>query len=444
MSKNETIIAISTANGNAAIGVIRVSGPEVPNILKAYFPKTKPRFARYTKIKDGHGNIIDDAIVIFFESPASYTGEDMLEIHMHGNHKLLETFQNILCEKYTRLATPGEFTERAFLNNKIDLVQAEAVMDIVNSSSINTSIAAQRSLQGKFSEQIVDIKNELLSLRVTLESSINFPEDETPDLLYEQTNKILLGLIEKMKTIITRVKYGLKLTNNKSISILGKPNVGKSSLSNCLLGENCSIVSDSPGTTRDLLKNDFAVGGNVVTLFDTAGLRKSRDKIESKGIELSKKASQNSDLVLYLVDDTQGLDDVDKNFIEEQHAECWIIRNKIDLSDSKPKIQTDTTHKTFYISITQNLGLDLLVNELSNITNLPIDANITTARERHVDLVRDSLKHLYNSKEYNDNHQIDLAAEELRLSHLSLENILGGNVTEDLLDKIFSDFCIGK
>ena len=444
MLNSDTIVAISTANGNAAIGIIRVSGPKVKNILEEYFPGLKSRFAKHTKIKDDEGNIIDDAIVIFYQSPSSYTGEDMLEIHMHGNNVLLETFQNILCKKYTRLAKPGEFTERAFLNNKIDLVQAEAVMDIINSASVNSSIAAQRSLQGKFSEQIIDLKNELLKLRATIESSINFPEDETPSLFYKETKNLLSKLIEQVIKIISRAENGIKLTNTKAISILGKPNVGKSSLSNYLLGENCSIVSETPGTTRDLLKNDLVIGGNVVTIFDTAGLRESSNKIESKGIELSLKASENSDLILYLVDDTRGLDDDDKDFLESLNTECWVINNKIDLSDSKPGVEDASKYKIFHISIIKKLGLGNLINALSNLANLSIDSNVTTARERHVNLLRDALKHLYNAKEYNDNHQIDLVAEELRLTHSSLENILGGDVNEDLLDKIFSDFCIGK
>tara|TARA_B100000614_G_scaffold62493_2_gene55404 strand:+ start:2538 stop:3872 length:1335 start_codon:yes stop_codon:yes gene_type:complete len=444
MKSADTIVAISTANGNAAVGIIRVSGSNTNIISEHYFGDVKERYAKYVKIRDCDGNIIDDAIVIRFVGPSSYTGEDMLEIQMHGNPILLEKFQNILCEKYCRLAKPGEFTERAYLNNKLDLVQAEAVIDLINSSSYDASLAAQRSLQGKFSNVLSEIGDQILSIRTLVESSINFPEDDTHN---ESSNKYkhhLNKLIERLEYLVDTAKHGLKLNNQVKISILGKPNVGKSTLSNCLLGHQASIVSETPGTTRDLVKNDLNLQNNVVTLFDTAGLRKTKDVVEAKGVDLSIEASTLSDLVLYVIDDELGVDEVDLKFLKSNKNECWIIFNKIDKTDKTPESGVYEGYKYFNLSADSESGVELLKKALKSIRNLNNEKNLTLARERHIESLKASLKNLYNASKYNDNQQLDLVGEELRRSHLHLQNILGGDVDEELLDEIFSNFCIGK
>ena len=444
MKNTDTIVAISTANGNAAVGIIRVSGPKTDIISKHFFGKVEPRYAKYVKIKDGNNNVIDDAIVIRYVAPSSYTGEDMLEIQMHGNPILLKKFQEILCHEYCRLAKPGEFTERAYLNNKLDLVQAEAVIDLINSSNYDASLAAQRSLQGKFSNTLTEIGDKILYMRTLLESSINFPEDEIPDESSKKYKNELDSLTKKVEYVIKTAKHGLKLNDQTKISILGKPNVGKSTLSNCLLGEQASIVSAIPGTTRDIVKNDLSLGDNVVTLFDTAGLRKTKDDIESKGIDLSIKSSNFSDLILYVVDDEVGIDEIDMKFLTSNKNECWIIINKIDKTGKVAETGTYKGYKYFNLSADTELGVELLKRELMSIRNSGHEKGATLARERHVESLKACLKNLYNASKYNDNQQLDLIAEELRRSHLHLQNILGGDVDEELLDEIFSNFCIGK
>ena len=444
MKKIDTIVAISTAGGKAAVGIIRVSGPKVNTITRHFFGDVEPRYAKYAKIRDDKNNVLDDAIVIRYMAPSSYTGEDMLEIQMHGNPILLEKFQDTLCEKYCRLAKPGEFTERAYLNNKIDLVQAEAVIDLINSSSYDASLAAQRSLQGKFSKTLIEIADEILSIRTLLESSINFPEDDLHNESFIKYKNDLDKVTKKVEHLISTAKHGIKLNDQTSISILGKPNAGKSTLSNCLLGEQVSIVSEIPGTTRDIVKNDLSLGNNVVTLFDTAGLRKTQDEIETKGIDLSIKASNLSDLILYIIDDTLGIDDTDIKFLKSNKTECWIIFNKIDKTDKTPEAGMYEGYKYFNLSADSESGVELLKKSLMSIGNIDHERSATLARERHIESLKASLKNLYNASKYNDNQQLDFIAEELRRSHLNLQKILGGDIDEELLDEIFSNFCIGK
>ncbi len=444
MSNKGTIVAISTAHGNAAVGIIRISGTNVKKIMSDYSWQLSPRLVKYVKLKNEKGDTFDDALLIFFEAPSSYTGEDMLEIQMHGNSHILEYFQKELCKKYTRLANPGEFTERAFLNNKIDLVQAEAVMDLINSNNSNSAVAAQRSLQGAFSDKISMLKKDLLEIRMKIEATINFPEDETSNSEPNDLSVVLQRLSERFSDIILQSESGIKLNNNLVVTILGRPNAGKSSLSNTLLGENCSIVSSEAGTTRDILRNNLMLGSNVVTLLDTAGLRDGKSEVEDLGIELSFEASSKSDLVLYVIDVTEGITTDDNKYIEKLPANCWIIYNKIDLTKESSKKEVMNNRNIFYVSALDGQGMDLIRDEISSLKSIDISDGLTTARQRHVDSLSEALKHLYNSIQYNDNQQLDIVAEELRLAHVCLETILGGDVSEELLDAIFSEFCIGK
>ena len=323
-------------------------------------------------------------------------------------------------------------------------MQAEAVIDLINSSSYNASLAAQRSLQGKFSNTIIQVADEILSIRTSLESSINFPEDDIYEGSLEKRKNDLDRVTKKVEHLIKTAKRGVKLNNKVKISILGKPNVGKSTLSNCLLGEQASIVSEIPGTTRDIVKNDLSLGNNVVTLFDTAGLRKTKDCIETKGIDLSIKASNLSDLILYVIDDEVGVDDADMKFLKSNKVDCWIIFNKIDKTNKIAETGMYEGYKYFNLSADPESGVELLIRNLMSIRNINHEKNETLARERHVESLKACLINLYNASKYNDNQQLDLIAEELRKSHLHLQDILGGDVDEELLDEIFSNFCIGK
>jgi len=445
MNSKNTIAAISTAYGRSGIGVIRVSGDNVLKIIDAFIDKhLLPRVATNALIYDEHGQAIDDIIAIYYKSPRSFTGEDMLEIQCHGNPVILDSILSIICKDLASHAKPGEFTERAFINNKIDLTQVEAVADIINATNTMSANAALRSLRGDFSIRINSLLEDLLDTRSSIEAAINFPEDESPDVTTAYTSEKIKNLLDNIASLTLSVDHGIAMNQKPVLAIIGKPNVGKSSLANLLLGEDRSIVSDEPGTTRDAIQHDLLLDKFHVTIIDTAGIRKTHNKIETAGILMTKKSADLSTLTLYLVDDTVGFDEEDETILKNNEIDnFWIISNKIDLSSDPSPSVSNNCFKTIRLSILKNSGIDLLKHELSNHL-IPSDQSAGTARVRHLDHLNKATEHLYLCKKYNDNHHLDLVAEELKGVHLNMVQILGGDINEDLLDKIFSEFCIGK
>ena len=445
MNSKNTIAAISTAYGRSGIGVIRVSGDNVLKIIDVFIDKPLlPRVATNTLVNDERGQAIDDIIAIYYKSPRSFTGEDMLEIQCHGNPIILDIILSVICKDLASHAKPGEFTERAFVNNKIDLTQVEAVADIINATNTMSANAALRSLRGDFSIRINSLLEDVLDTRSSLEAAINFPEDESPDVTTAYISEKINNLLDNIASLALSVDHGIAMNQKPVLAIICKPNVGKSSLSNLLLGEERSIVSDEPGTTRDAIQHDLALNKFHVTIIDTAGIRKTHNKIETAGILMTKKSADLSSLTLYLVDDAVGFDEEDETILKNNEIDnFWIISNKIDLSsDPNPSVSNDH-FKTIRLSILKNSGIDLLKHELSNHL-VPSDQSVGTARARHLDHLNKATEHLYMCKKYNDNHHLDLVAEELKGVHLNMVQILGGDINEDLLDKIFSEFCIGK
>ena len=445
MTAVDTIVSISTPFGKSAIGMLRVSGPNTTLIINQIIKKNlTPRFATHCSVKDDNNKKIDDVIAIFYKNPSSFTGEDMLEIHTHGNPVILNYILSIICRKLARQSGPGEFTERAYLNNKIDLTQAEAVADLINASSIKATKAAMMSLHGNFSQQIKNILNAVLEIRAAVEASINFPEDDIPEksfLIYKTTfDKI----IDELRNLIQNATNGIKLNEQDTIVIIGKPNVGKSSIANALLGEHRSIVSSISGTTRDAIHSDVMINQTVMKIIDTAGIADTSDPLELEGIKISLKSIQESTFVLYVVDDATALTQGDKDILQKNNiSDYWIIRNKIDKTGKQETVVQEDGIKTFYLSAQNKRGIDLLKNHLSKQA-MPDGDNVGTARARHLNLLNSALQHLYMCNDYNNNQQLELVSEELKLAHQSLTSLIGGNIDEDLLDKIFSDFCIGK
>ena len=445
MNSKNTIAAISTAYGRSGIGVIRVSGDNVLKIIDVFIDKPLlPRVATNTLVNDERGQAIDDIIAIYYKSPRSFTGEDMLEIQCHGNPIILDSILSVICKDLASHAKPGEFTERAFVNNKIDLTQVEAVADIINATNTMSANAALRSLRGDFSIRINSLLEDVLDTRSSLEAAINFPEDESPDVTTTYISEKINNLLDNIASLALSVDHGIAMNQKPVLAIIGKPNVVKSSLANLLLGEERSIVSDEPGTTRDAIQHDLALNKFHVTIIDTAGIRKTHNKIETAGILMTKKSADLSSLTLYLVDDAVGFDEEDETILKNNEIDnFWIISNKIDLSsDPNPSVSNDR-FKTIRLSILKNSGIDLLKHELSNHL-VPSDQSVGTARARHLDHLNKATEHLYMCKKYNDNNHLDLVAEELKGVHLNMVQILGGDINEDLLDKIFSEFCIGK
>ena len=445
MIDKDTIAAISTAHGKSAIGIIRVSGQNVQAIINEFVGRNlRPRFATNIKIRDKKNLLIDDVIVIFYEAPSSYTGEDMLEIQSHGNPITMDFILENICSSHARISRPGEFTERAFLNNKINLVQAEAIADLINASHISASKAAMITLQGNFSKNIELLINDVLILRANIEACINFPEDDSPKISAKKNSNAINLLISSLSKLITSVNNGIVVNKKPVITIIGKPNVGKSSLANFLLGEQGSIVSPIPGTTRDALHHEVMLSKNNITIIDTAGLRETSDSIEMQGIEITKKSISSASLILYVVDDSIGFDEDDERLIVENNIDtCWVINNKIDITGTKPNMMMQDGKTFFNVSTLHGLGMDNLKNKLSE-NSTPDDETTGTARIRHLEHLSSSLDSLLIARDCNNNQRLELVAEELRLAHASLVAIMGGDVNEDLLDKIFSDFCIGK
>ena len=460
-SKSTPIIAIATGNGNAGIGILRLSGPQksVTEISSKLFSgkKLESRYAYLLPIHDKDGEIIDRGIVIFFAAPFSYTGESVLEIQVHGGRASLEFIQNELLDRFSdlglRLANPGEFTERAFLNGKIDLIQAEATADLIEASTLQSVKAASRSLRGDFSKEISKLNDELINLRVEVEAMLDFPEEEI-DFINQYGSRDKIESIKKhLEDIIKNAKQGEIIRDGLRVAIIGEANVGKSSLLNALAGEEVAIVSDIAGTTRDRIKTSINISGVLFHFVDTAGIRETNDAIEKIGIERSKQEISNADIVLQILDVTSLNDEDHKKLDDLLHTikkeDVPVIRvfNKSDLLDSSQhSISIVSRESVISTSAVTGAGLQELKNALVKLSGVTDNYSVYSARERHLNLLKAASLHLNQASDFikSNNPQLELFAEELRESSDNLGEIIGKTTSDDLLGKIFSGFCIGK
>ncbi len=460
-SKSTPIIAIATGNGNAGIGILRLSGPQksVTEISSKLFSgkKLESRYAYLLPIHDKDGEIIDRGIVIFFAAPFSYTGESVLEIQVHGGRASLEFIQNELLDRFSdlglRLANPGEFTERAFLNGKIDLIQAEATADLIEASTLQSVKAASRSLRGDFSKEISKLNDELINLRVEVEAMLDFPEEEI-DFINQYGSRDKIESIKKhLEDIIKNAKQGEIIRDGLRVAIIGETNVGKSSLLNALAGEEVAIVSDIAGTTRDRIKTSINISGVLFHFVDTAGIRETNDAIEKIGIERSKQEISNADIVLQILDVTSLNDEDHKKLDDLLHTikkeDVPVIRvfNKSDLLDSSQHSVSIVSRETVIsTSAVTGAGLQELKNALVKLSGVTDNYSVYSARERHLNLLKAASLHLNQASDFikSNNPQLELFAEELRESSDNLGEIIGKTTSDDLLGKIFSGFCIGK
>lgn len=447
---SQPIVAIATAPGRGGIGVVRVSGPHLgPFIFKLLGKNLTPRHAHYLPFHDENAVAIDHGIALYFQNPNSYTGEDILELQGHGGpavmQQLLRRCLAVGTEFDLRLADPGEFTQRAFLNNKIDLAQAEAVADLIDATSEAAARAAASSLSGIFSERINLLATSIVQLRLLVEATLDFPEEEIEFLEKYQARSKLNSIRQDLDQIIAQSRQGLVLREGLHVVLAGEPNVGKSSLLNALAGEDLAIVTDIAGTTRDKVTQIIHIEGVPITIIDTAGLRDTSDLIESIGISRSWDEIKKADVILHLMDATKPTSHLDDKIDSTRSRQSIVlsVMNKIDLLDKTATLPKEAIG----ISARTGLGLNHLKKKLLEIAGWnPGQESPWLARQRHVDALEQARMHLSLAHEHaaESDRVLDLFAEELRLAHDALGNITGRMTPDDLLGEIFSRFCIGK
>ena len=444
--KVETICAIASAIGQSGIGIIRVSGPLARSIAKQILhTDIKPRYAYYGAFYGNDNSIIDKGVAILFSAPNSFTGEDVVEFHGHGGSSVLRKLLETIIESNVRLAEPGEFTKRAFLNGKMDLIQAEAVQDLIQSNSEESALSAVRSLTGEFSAKINKILSELVSLRVFVEATIDFSDEEIDFLESHEVSNKLDSLKKSLIDILNTATQGAILRDGIHVAIAGKPNAGKSSLLNTLTKQSSAIVTHIAGTTRDVLKETIYVEGMPVHIIDTAGLHNSDDVIEQEGIRRAHKEINNADLVLLVYDSRDS--ELDLTILPDSVKDKpkIVIKNKIDLVDLKPRIHKVSNLMEIAISAKNGEGIDLVRGALSEFAGLSSSIEgVFLARKRHINAIEETLVFISNAIEQLEQGSSELVAEDLRQAGLQLSQVTGEFSSDDLLGEIFTSFCIGK
>ena len=441
----ETIVAIATPPGSGGIGVLRVSGPRVPEIARVLLGALPPsRRARLAPVHDGDGALIDRVLVLYFAAPRSFTGEHVLELHAHGSPVTLDALRRRVCALGARPARAGEFSERAFLNGKLDLAQAEAIADLIAAKSQAQARAALRSLQGEFSARVRQLLQALIALRAHVEAAIDFPEEEIDFLAEPALQSQLCALQEGLAGLLAQTRRGVRLTDGLHVVIVGRPNVGKSSLLNALAADDRAIVTEIPGTTRDVLREELRIDGVALTLVDTAGLREAGDAIEGEGIRRAWAELARADVAL-LVTDATNLD-ADRALLANAPAANHVtVLNKIDLDDVKPHREATAGGAIVAVSAKTGDGIDLLREELKHLAGAGDEAGVFSARARHVEALRRAQTHVDAAAGImRDARAGELVAEELRQAQRHLGEITGEFTSEDLLGAIFSTFCVGK
>ena len=446
MNKVETICALATAIGQSGIGVVRVSGPLSKIVANKLLQiELKPRHAYYGSFFDKDSNKIDKGVSIYFPGPNSYTGEDVIEFQGHGGMSVLRKLLETATFFGARLAEPGEFTKRAFLNGKMDLVQAEAVQDLIQSSSEQSALSAVRSLTGEFSEKINHLLADLTSLRVFVEATIDFSDEEIDFLESHEISVKMQTLKDLLLEILESANQGAILRDGLYVAITGKPNAGKSSLLNALTKQPSAIVTDIAGTTRDVLKETIHIDGMPLHIIDTAGLHNSNNIIEQEGIRRAHTEINNADVVLLVYDAKDKLADLSILPEAVKSKPIIYIKNKIDLLKAKAEIKEVENQTEVSLSAKNGDGIDLLRQALSEAAGYKPDGEgVFLARKRHILAIDLTLNYINSAIEQLEGGASELVAEDLRQAGMSLGTITGEFSSDDLLGEIFSSFCIGK
>lgn len=450
---NDTIAAIASASGRGAVGVVRVSGPGVPQIAESIIGHVPPpRVAQVADFLGGDGEALDRGLALYFPAPASYTGEHVLELQGHGGVLVLDALLERLLELGCRMAKPGEFSERAFLNGKIDIAQAEAIADLIDAGSAAAARAAVRSMQGEFSAHVRELQAQITELRTLVEAAIDFPDEELDfvpgSVLGDRVAKIFIAF----DAITAAARQGALLREGLSVVIAGKPNAGKSSLLNKLVGDEIAIVTDQPGTTRDVLRQQVHLDGLPLNLIDTAGLRQAVDAVEAEGVRRALAELRRADRVLYVLDAAAPAAQCSASDLAAELHELpkgvpvTLIFNKIDVSGAQAHIDESRDPPQVFLSARTGEGLDLLRAHLKNRAGFSSgDSGALSARRRHLDALERARSCVAQAAQtLSATRAFELFAEELRRAQLALGEITGEFSSDDLLGEIFSSFCIGK
>jgi tRNA modification GTPase len=461
--ETDTICAIATPVGRSGIGIVRLSGPDVAKAceeLLGFLPS--PRHAHYCDFLDADQTVIDQGVAIYYQSPDSFTGEDILELQGHGGVYVLNAVLERALLLDIRLAGPGEFSERAFLNDKIDLLQAEAIADLIDANSKQAVQSAMRTLRGQFSELVHHLVTMLTTIRVSVEAAIDFSDEDIDLMADAKVEESIKETLNQISGVYAQAEQGALLKDGLQVVITGIPNAGKSSLLNALSGIDSAIVTDIPGTTRDLLKEEISIDGMPIHIIDTAGLRTSDNIVEIEGVKRTHGAIETADQILLVFDCTAPEQDVDKvlqplnlaeksaDSIESILTRCTLIYNKIDLLDNAPSKDTilykNKELSKIHLSAKQGTGIGMLRDHLKTCAGFrPTEETAFVARERHLAELKKAEKLIKNSLlQLSKGSHLELVAEDLRLAQNHLSTITGQFTSDDLLGEIFSSFCIGK
>lgn len=452
-SYQDTIAAIATPPGKGGVGIVRVSGPQAQEIGHRLLGKSdlKPRYAHYGSFyeaSDDGPRSLDQGIALYFPGPNSFTGEDVLELQGHGGPIILDCLLREVIKAGARIARPGEFSERAFLNNKIDLAQAEAIADLIDSASEQAARQAVRSLEGEFSKEINQLVEAITQLRIYVEAAIDFPEEEIDFISDGRVASELSAIKQNLERVFASAKQGSILREGMTVVIAGRPNAGKSSLLNALAGRESAIVTNIAGTTRDVLRENILIDGMPLHIIDTAGLRDSEDLVEQEGIKRAWTEIANADRILLVIDsqtveaESDAIPSELQPFIDQQKLS--IIYNKCDLSGHQVAIDNSEISR-IYLSAKHAKGIDLLREHLKSCVGYNDGDTPFIARRRHIEALNLGREHIHAGEQQLLNYNAgELLAEELRIAQQALAEITGEFSSDDLLGRIFSSFCIGK
>jgi tRNA modification GTPase len=456
VAASDTIAAVATASGRGAIGIVRLSGPRAFAIAQQLVGAAHgrdgmppPRHATLRTFHDDHGQALDQGLLLLFPGPESFTGEDVAELQGHGGPVVLEALVRAACALGARPARPGEFSERAFLNGRLDLAQAEAIADLIGAATEQAARAAQRSLQGEFSRRVGALVESLTQLRMHVEGALDFSDEDVDWLADAGLRGRLADLLSQLRALLEAAAQGRRLREGLVVALAGQPNVGKSTLLNRLAGVEAAIVTEIAGTTRDVLRENISLDGLPLTVVDTAGLRESQDPVEKEGIRRAWQALSQAELVLFLVDDRRGITADDRQLLARlpPGAEVIVIRNKCDLSSSPVGAAHGRDGPLeLCLSAQTGAGFDLLKREILRAAGMTATGeSLFSARTRHVDALRRALACAQDAEaRLREGANAELAAEDLRLAQQALGEITGAFTSDDLLGRIFGQFCIGK